>query len=487
MLTLIIAFELNEEGRELLAQINGPIGIIAVAGMYRTGKSYLLNRMLLDRSNGFGVGPTINPCTKGVWMWGKPVQGFTPEGDPINVLIMDTEGLGALDEDSNHDVRIFSLAILLSSFFIYNSVGSIDENALQNLSLVINLTKHIQIKSSGINNEETDPEEYAKYFPSFMWVVRDFTLQLVDSEGEAISSKEYLEKALNNQKGFSDSIEQKNRIRRLLKSFFTDRDCVTMIRPLTNEDKLQNLINLPMEELRPEFVEQITVLKKKVLNRVKAKKINGRTLNGTMLWNLMTSYVHSINKGAIPSIESSWVYICKNECQKAMDLSFEIFVEAFKGETNGDGPFDEYEFKDIYKKCRQAAFENFQKVAVGDVKEEYMAELKNRVKQKMEQYRNDNEQQCEHECMMFLRQNYTEIERALKNQQYPDFISYLQDIEQFRQIFHDSGPPGSKRVEIMLEFCLKAVAESAEFFMANTINELNIQRQMAEEQIKKLN
>ena len=58
---------------------------------------------------------------------------------------MDTEGLGALDEDSNHDVRIFSLAILLSSYFIYNSVGSIDENALQNLNLVVNLTKHIQI------------------------------------------------------------------------------------------------------------------------------------------------------------------------------------------------------------------------------------------------------------------------------------------------------------------------------------------------------
>ena len=109
---------------------------------------------------------------------------------------MDTEGLGALDEDSNHDVRIFSLAILLSSYFIYNSVGSIDENALQNLSLVINLTKHIQIKSSGLQQDDVDPEEYAKYFPTFLWVVRDFTLQLVDSEGEQISPKEYLEKAL---------------------------------------------------------------------------------------------------------------------------------------------------------------------------------------------------------------------------------------------------------------------------------------------------
>jgi len=47
------------------------------------------------------------------------VAGFTPDGEPINVVIVDTEGLGALDEDSNHDVRIFSLAILLSSYILY--------------------------------------------------------------------------------------------------------------------------------------------------------------------------------------------------------------------------------------------------------------------------------------------------------------------------------------------------------------------------------
>ena len=55
---------MNEECLDFLKQLNSPIGIISVAGMYRTGKSYLLNRMLLNRSGGFGVGPTINPCTK---------------------------------------------------------------------------------------------------------------------------------------------------------------------------------------------------------------------------------------------------------------------------------------------------------------------------------------------------------------------------------------------------------------------------------------
>ena len=47
--------------------INHKIGVIAVAGKYRTGKSFLMNRILLNKKGektGFGVGPTINPCTK---------------------------------------------------------------------------------------------------------------------------------------------------------------------------------------------------------------------------------------------------------------------------------------------------------------------------------------------------------------------------------------------------------------------------------------
>jgi hypothetical protein len=39
-------------------------------------------------------------------------------------------------------------------------MGSIDENALSQLSLVINLTKNIQVKSGGIQ-EDVDPEELA--------------------------------------------------------------------------------------------------------------------------------------------------------------------------------------------------------------------------------------------------------------------------------------------------------------------------------------
>ena len=69
-----------------------------------------------------------------------------------------------------------------------------------------------------------------------MWVVRDFSLKLTDTSGNEINSKVYLENALKEQKGSSDNIEKKNKIRRLILNYFTDRDCYTMVRP-TEEEK----------------------------------------------------------------------------------------------------------------------------------------------------------------------------------------------------------------------------------------------------------
>lgn len=65
-LTLVIGFYVSDEAKALLRNEKEKIGIIAVAGKYRTGKSFLLNRIILNKTDasGFGVGPTINPCTK---------------------------------------------------------------------------------------------------------------------------------------------------------------------------------------------------------------------------------------------------------------------------------------------------------------------------------------------------------------------------------------------------------------------------------------
>lgn len=61
-----------------------------------------------------------------------------------------------------------SLALLLSSYFIYNSVGTIDGAAVSKLSLVVNLTKHIHVRSQ--STREDSGTEYNQFFPHFLWV-----------------------------------------------------------------------------------------------------------------------------------------------------------------------------------------------------------------------------------------------------------------------------------------------------------------------------
>lgn len=53
-------FIVTDEGRQFLSSVQGPISTVAVVGKYRTGKSFLMNRILLDRGDGFTVGPTVN-------------------------------------------------------------------------------------------------------------------------------------------------------------------------------------------------------------------------------------------------------------------------------------------------------------------------------------------------------------------------------------------------------------------------------------------
>ena len=113
----------------------------------------------------FGVGPTINPCKNGLRCWTELLIA-TYNKQPLKVILIDSEGIGSLDEDENHDTKIFLFALLLSSFFIYNSIGTIDENALNNLQLIINLSQELQIKRELL--EETESEKVQKYFPSFL-------------------------------------------------------------------------------------------------------------------------------------------------------------------------------------------------------------------------------------------------------------------------------------------------------------------------------
>ncbi|XP_053508266.1 guanylate-binding protein 1-like [Ictalurus furcatus] len=180
---------------EYLYRINQPVVVVSVVGLYRTGKSYLMNR-LAGKQAGFALGSTIESKTKGIWMWCVP----HPYNTGHTLVLLDTEGLGDVDKgDSKNDAWIFCLAVLLSSTLVYNSRGTIDNTAVEQLHYVTELAEQIKIKSPASRAAEEKEEEdaqFVQFFPNFIWTVRDFSLELVIDEKGQVTEKEYLDFAL---------------------------------------------------------------------------------------------------------------------------------------------------------------------------------------------------------------------------------------------------------------------------------------------------
>lgn len=63
----------------------------------------------------------------------------------------------------------------------------------QTVRYVTELTDCIKVKSS--DEDADDSIEFVKFFPSFIWAVRDFTLEL-KIDGKDATENEYLEFAL---------------------------------------------------------------------------------------------------------------------------------------------------------------------------------------------------------------------------------------------------------------------------------------------------
>ena len=456
-------FVINQEALEIIRQLQNPLGVISVAGMYRTGKSYLLNRMLLNRSGGFSVGPSINPCTKGLWMWSKTIQAHTPQGKPLNVLIIDTEGIGATDEDQNHDNKIMTLAILLSSYFIFNSMGTIDESSIQSLSFIVNITKNIQQKNGN--------KDFSKYLPAFMWVIRDFSLQLRNKEGNPITSKEYLEFSLEMQPGNSEFIVNKNQIRKMVKEYFPNRNCVTLVRPLLEEGNLQKLERTPASKLRKEFIEQVNYLRKTVLNSINPKKLNGQELNGEMFIDLIKSYVKMINEGAVPIIQTAWTYMRQNQAIIAKKNALENYKKKTE-ELNNKFPIKEEFLRNTLKKIKREIILNFNEEIIGEPEEKDLKELKNELKKLKYEIINKNISVTNTQTNRFLKENYKNIEEKIKNNEYFNITEYKDDIEQFVQFCLNKCPVGPNRDMIIYEFIIEKIMNSSSLLAKSNMDEM---------------
>ncbi|XP_074995410.1 guanylate-binding protein 1-like [Calonectris borealis] len=399
----------RQEALQVLSEVTQPVVVVAITGPYRTGKSYLMNRLAGQRK-GFSLGSSVQPHTKGIWMWCVP----HPCQPGRTLVLLDTEGLGDVEKgDTENDTWIFVLSVLLSSTLIYNSKGTIDQQAMEQLHYVMKLTEHVRLNAAAEKSEDEleDSEKLVRFFPTFVWAVRDFTLQL-EVDGKEITEDEYLENALELKAGSSPEARGYNELRECIRRFFPARKCFVFEQPAGRRD-LVRLEELPDDGINPEFQQQVEKLCSHVWETSPAKAIpGGRIVTGSLLGKLAATYVEAIRSGAVPCLQSAALALAEAENAAAVKAAVALYRDLM--EQRAQLPTETLqELLGLHAQCAREALELFVARAFEDGIRPFRAELQRQVQALKVKFCRDNEQASRDKCEAALRDLCQDMERRI--------------------------------------------------------------------------
>ncbi|XP_010726608.2 guanylate-binding protein 1-like isoform X2 [Meleagris gallopavo] len=400
----------RRDALQVLANITQPVVVVAVSGLYRSGKSYLMNR-LAGRRTGFSLGSSVQAHTKGIWMWCVP----HPLQPGHTLVLLDTEGLGDVEKgDTKNDTWIFVLAVLLSSTLIYNSKGTVDQQALENLHYVLTLAECVKLTKSPGESGAQPPAAtgLAAFFPTFVWAVRDFTLQL-EADGQELSEDEYLENALKLRGGSSPEAERYDRLRECIRQFFPERRCFIFDQPASKRD-LPRLEELPDDRMDPEFLRQLEKFRSYIWERSPPKTIpSGCKVTGEMLGTLVETYVDAIRSGAVPCLESAVTALVELRNSAAVREAAVLYRELL--EQRAELPMETEELLELHEQCQRETLQLFAERTITDDVERFRAELLRQVEAAKLELCSRNEEASREKCTAALQELYSEMEQRISD------------------------------------------------------------------------
>ncbi|XP_032350552.1 guanylate-binding protein 4 [Camelus ferus] len=293
----------NPNALKILDQISQPVVVAAFVGPYRMGMSYLMNRL----------------------------------------------------DDSKSDLWTFTLAVLLSSCFVYNSMSTINHQALD-------------------SDDGEDSADFVSFFPDFVWTVRDFMLEL-EFDGHPITEDEYLENALRLIPGKDPQVQHSNMPREMIRSFFPKRKCFVFDWPVTSRKLLVHMEDVPDDQLDESFQMQCKDFCTYVFTHAKSKTLEeGVTVTGGGLGMLVVAYVDTINSGAVPCLEDAVMTLAERENSAAMEKAATNYCEQMAQCMSL--PMDTLQgLLEVHTACKREAIAVFMRHSFKDDKREFQKKL----------------------------------------------------------------------------------------------------------------
>ncbi|KAG6447009.1 hypothetical protein O3G_MSEX004742 [Manduca sexta] len=277
-----------------------PVVLVSVAGAYRGGKSFLLDFFIKYlsapeslRNSGQWLGDENEPLsgfrwrggcdreTTGLHLWSEPIK-ILYKGQPVVVLLMDTQGTF----DSSSTVRdcstIFALSTLLSSVQIYNLKENIKEDDLQHLHLFVEYGKLAQ-------DQETA-------FQVLMFLVRDWPYPYQHAYG-AVGGEQLLAKRLEINASHTEDMRD---LRKSIYTFFNAVKGFLMPHPgfSVSEEKFDGRLF----SIRDEFKKSLLDLVPSIFGpeNLTPKNINGQPVKCCDLFYYFKTYMNIFNSNELP-------------------------------------------------------------------------------------------------------------------------------------------------------------------------------------------
>ena len=252
--------------------------ILSIIGPRNSGKSKLLNSFLKTDNNGFNISET-----KGLWIWGKPVELENNK----KLLILDCQAL----ENDDVSLRLFLICELLSTYIIYNTKGEINDNLINDFFKYLDVSKTINIYSQG--NKKNTITNLSNYLPDLLWIMNEY-------ENKEISSDNYFENIIKNNNKISENF---TKLYKNYKCFY--------LKDSNDENQIDLIFNY-------------------IKSNSSYKKINNIDIDGIDLFGILTNYLDSMENGEIPIINNALENILLSKAKNINENLFEEFVLEFQ-------------------------------------------------------------------------------------------------------------------------------------------------------------
>lgn len=351
--------ELVESNLIHLTRLRGPVALVAVVGKFHSGKSFLMNQ-LMGKSTGFGIGPSVQPKTMGIWMWGQPLVFESPRTrQRVNLVFLDTEGFAANNITENYDAKVFAVSTLLSSHLLYNSVKIIDQSDIDYLELLARRTQLFALRSQLSKSKWTDSFNHDMLtFPPLTWVVQDFVQETHNFE----TPTEWLHRLMGSHSRESDNYSIS------LLEIFENVDCHTLFIPAFDKRLLTDLSQAHDEDLSPDYRRERDQLIKKLKDVVTPKEKENNYVTGSDLAQLLRVLVKAANDGSLADVPSRWDTFVERLQATASDDCTTFYnkeLDAFLVDRNKNEPVSMRAFDVQHQQIKAKAFELLEQLLHG--------------------------------------------------------------------------------------------------------------------------